>query len=142
MVATDIAARGTDVEQVSHVVNFDMPNTPDAYTHRIGRTGRAEREGKAYTFVTADDHALVRALERSFGTAIPRRTVDVTTTIPRTTGRAGPSGMGSAQDDHNRPSPARAPRGARSHAQEADGTNRDNHRGRRRSRRPSFSRTS
>ena len=53
LVATDIAARGIDVAQVSHVVNFDMPNTPDAYTHRIGRTGRAEREGKAHTFVTA-----------------------------------------------------------------------------------------
>ncbi len=53
LVATDIAARGLDVEKVSHVVNYDMPNTSDAYTHRIGRTGRAEREGKAYTFVTA-----------------------------------------------------------------------------------------
>ena len=59
LVATDIAARGIDVAQVSHVVNFDMPNTPDAYTHRIGRTGRAERR-KAYTFVTAADHALLR----------------------------------------------------------------------------------
>ncbi len=97
LVATDIAARGIDVEQVSHVVNFDMPNTPDAYTHRIGRTGRAEREGKAYTFVTADDHALVRALERRFGTTIPRRTVDVSKTIPFTTGRSGPSKMGSAK---------------------------------------------
>jgi ATP-dependent RNA helicase RhlE len=103
LVATDIAARGIDVEQVSHVVNFDMPNTPDAYTHRIGRTGRAEREGKAYTFVTADDHALVRALERRFGTTIPRRTVDVTKTIPFTTGRSGPSRMGFAKGNQNRP---------------------------------------
>ena len=52
LVATDIAARGIDVEQVSHVVNFDMPSTPDGYTHRIGRTGRSERQGRAYTFVT------------------------------------------------------------------------------------------
>src|SRR5262249_36774691 len=75
LVATDIAARGIDVEAVSHVVNFDMPNTPDAYTHRIRRTGRAERSGKAYTFVTAEDHDLVRAVESRIGAKIPRRTV-------------------------------------------------------------------
>jgi ATP-dependent RNA helicase RhlE len=76
LVATDIAARGIDVEKVSHVVNFDMPNTPEAYTHRIGRTGRAEREGKAYTFVTADDSEMVRAVERRLGSPIPRHSVD------------------------------------------------------------------
>jgi ATP-dependent RNA helicase RhlE len=75
LVATDIAARGLDVEQVSHVVNYDMPNTSDAYTHRIGRTGRAEREGKAYTFVTAGDHSMVREVERRIGASIPRRRV-------------------------------------------------------------------
>ena len=74
--ATDIAARGIDVEKVSHVINFDMPGTVDAYTHRIGRTGRSEREGKGYTFVTTEDVALVRAVERKIGTRIPRRTVD------------------------------------------------------------------
>lgn len=118
LVATDIAARGLDVEQVSHVVNFDMPNTPDAYTHRIGRTGRAERQGKAYTFVTADDHALVRALERKFGTAIPCRTIDVSKAIPLPTGRSGPSGMGSAKDNPNRPSRAGSQRGVKSQGQE------------------------
>jgi ATP-dependent RNA helicase RhlE len=76
LVATDIAARGIDVEQVSHVVNFDMPITPDAYTHRIGRTGRSERQGRAYTFVTPEDHALVRAVERRIGRAIPRQAFD------------------------------------------------------------------
>ena len=76
LVATDIAARGIDVEQVSHVVNFDMPTTPDAYTHRIGRTGRSERQGRAYTFVTPDDGELVRAVERRIGAAIPRQRVD------------------------------------------------------------------
>jgi ATP-dependent RNA helicase RhlE len=73
LVATDIAARGIDVEQVSHVVNFDMPTTPDAYTHRIGRTGRSERRGRAYTFVTPEDHELVRAVERRIGRVIPRQ---------------------------------------------------------------------
>jgi ATP-dependent RNA helicase RhlE len=89
LVATDIAARGIDVAQVSHVVNFDMPNTPDAYTHRIGRTGRAEREGKAYTFVTAADHALVCAVERRIGKVIPRRAIDVIDHMPLATGRSG-----------------------------------------------------
>jgi ATP-dependent RNA helicase RhlE len=72
LVATDIAARGLDVAHVSHVINFDMPDTPDAYTHRIGRTGRSEREGKAYTFVTPEDQAMVRAVEHRIGAAIPR----------------------------------------------------------------------
>ncbi len=76
LVATDIAARGIDVQQVSHVVNFDMPQTTDAYTHRIGRTGRSERNGKAYTLVTADDHGLVAQVERRLEMSIPRREVD------------------------------------------------------------------
>ncbi len=75
LVATDIAARGIDVRGVSYVINFDVPNTPDAYTHRIGRTGRAELEGRALTFVTRDDAAWLRATERKLGTAIPRKTV-------------------------------------------------------------------
>ena len=73
LVATDIAARGLDVDHVTHVVNFDVPTTTDAYTHRIGRTGRAERKGRAYTFVTQDDHAFVRAVERKIGASLPRR---------------------------------------------------------------------
>ncbi len=71
LVATDIAARGIDVAAVSHVINFDVPNTPDAYTHRIGRTGRSERSGRACTFVTRDDAAMVRAIERHLGEALP-----------------------------------------------------------------------
>ena len=72
LVATDIVARGIDVSQVSHVINYDIPNTPDAYTHRIGRTGRAERSGKAYTFVTDDDRSGVWAIERKIQAKIPR----------------------------------------------------------------------
>jgi ATP-dependent RNA helicase RhlE len=82
LVATDIAARGIDVERVSHVVNFDMPNTTDAYTHRIGRTGRSERLGKAYTFVTSEDRDQVAKVERRLGTAIPRREVPGIASIP------------------------------------------------------------
>jgi len=88
LVATDIAARGIDVQQVSHVVNFDMPGTPDAYTHRVGRTGRAERSGRAYTFVTPDDQALVLAVERIMGAPIPRRSVEGIRAIPFPVGGA------------------------------------------------------
>ncbi len=70
LVATDIASRGIDVAGVSHVINFDVPNTPDAYTHRIGRTGRAERSGKAYTFVAREDAEALRAIERNLGSPI------------------------------------------------------------------------
>jgi len=73
LVATDIAARGIDVSGVSHVINFDVPSSPEAYTHRIGRTGRAEREGVACTFVTPDDDDWVRATERMIGATIRRR---------------------------------------------------------------------
>ncbi len=76
LVATDIAARGIDVAQVSHVINFDVPNTPDAYTHRIGRTGRAERSGQACTFVTSEDYAAIQGIERRINMKIPRVTVD------------------------------------------------------------------
>ena len=67
LVATDIAARGIDVSRVSHVINYDVPMTAEAYTHRIGRTGRAQRSGEALTFVTADDDKAVRIIERAVG---------------------------------------------------------------------------
>ncbi len=72
LVATDIAARGLDVAGVSHVINFDIPDTVDAYTHRIGRTGRAARSGEAYTFVTPDDRTMIREIERRLGKTIDR----------------------------------------------------------------------
>jgi len=67
LVATDIAARGIDVTRISHVINYDMPDTVDAYTHRIGRTGRAERTGDAFTLVTPDDRDMLRGIERLLG---------------------------------------------------------------------------
>ena len=73
LVATDIAARGIDVSDISHVINFDMPDTVDAYTHRIGRTGRAEKAGQAFTFVTHGEEALVRQIEQVLGAQIERR---------------------------------------------------------------------
>jgi ATP-dependent RNA helicase RhlE len=73
MVATDIAAHGIDVPEVSHVINFDFPNTADTYLHRIGRTGRAEHTGEAFTFAGADDANMVREVERELGMNIERR---------------------------------------------------------------------
>jgi ATP-dependent RNA helicase DeaD len=65
LVATDVAARGLDIEHVSHVVNFDVPSSPDAYVHRIGRTGRAGREGVAITLAEAREHRLLRNIEQA-----------------------------------------------------------------------------
>lgn len=76
MVATDIAARGIDCKSISHVINYDVPDTAEAYTHRIGRTGRAERTGVAATLVTRQDLRQVRDIERILGHAIERRTLD------------------------------------------------------------------
>jgi ATP-dependent RNA helicase RhlE len=73
LVATDIAARGIDVDHISHVINYDMPATTDAYTHRIGRTGRSDRSGKAYTMFSSEDLPNVHAIERKLGSAISRR---------------------------------------------------------------------
>jgi len=73
LVATDIAARGIDVTEISHVINFDVPDTVDAYTHRIGRTGRAHLEGEAFTFVTPEDEAIIYEIEKVLGKKIERR---------------------------------------------------------------------
>ncbi len=92
LVATDIAARGLDVSQVSHVINFDIPNVPEAYTHRIGRTGRSEREGKACTFVTGEDRAMVASIERMLGAPVPRiRVPGFEADFPEVTNQGRPS---------------------------------------------------
>lgn len=75
LVATDVAARGIDVLSISHVINYDMPDTTDAYTHRIGRTGRIGATGDAFTFVTTEDVAMVRALEHLLNAPLERRTL-------------------------------------------------------------------
>jgi ATP-dependent RNA helicase RhlE len=75
LVATDIAARGIDVEALSHVVNFDVPAAPEDYIHRVGRTGRAEMTGEAFTFVAPQDEADWKAIERAIGKSLPRVTL-------------------------------------------------------------------
>jgi ATP-dependent RNA helicase RhlE len=75
LVATDIAARGIDVEELGHVVNFDVPQAPDDYIHRVGRTGRAEMTGDAFTFVSPDEESDLRDIEKAIGRRLPRVTV-------------------------------------------------------------------
>src|SRR5512143_3926238 len=85
LVATDIAARGIDVSSISHVINYDIPDTADAYTHRIGRTGRAAKTGDAFTLITREDEPVVRSIERVLGAKIERRTLkgfDYTKPVP------------------------------------------------------------
>ncbi|MEL7060117.1 MAG: DEAD/DEAH box helicase [Acidobacteriota bacterium] len=76
LVATDIAARGIDIAELPHVVNFDVPNVTDDYIHRIGRTARAEATGDAFTFVAPEEERDVRAIERVVGRRLERRTLD------------------------------------------------------------------
>ena len=75
LVATDIAARGLDIEQLPHVVNYELPNVPEDYVHRIGRTGRAGNQGEALSLVCVDEHKLLRDIERLLKGPIPLRAV-------------------------------------------------------------------
>jgi len=75
LVATDIAARGIDVEALSHVINFDVPHVPEDYIHRVGRTARAEMTGDAFTFVAPEEQTDLAAIERAIGKRLPRITV-------------------------------------------------------------------
>jgi len=75
LIATNIAARGLDVEGISHVINYDVPEHPEDYVHRIGRTARAEADGDAITLVTPDDEALVHRIEHALGYKIERKTL-------------------------------------------------------------------
>src|SRR5437762_1431022 len=75
LVATDIAARGIDIEELPHVVNYDLPNVPEDYVHRIGRTGRAGATGEAISLVCVDEHAFLRDIERLIKRSIPRHVV-------------------------------------------------------------------
>ena len=76
LVATDIVARGIDVEALEHVVNFDVPHVPEDYIHRVGRTARAEATGEAFTLVSPEEEQDLRAIEKSIGRKLPRRTVE------------------------------------------------------------------
>jgi ATP-dependent RNA helicase RhlE len=75
LVATDIAARGIDISDISHIINYDMPDCTDTYIHRIGRTGRVGKTGDAFTFVTSEDGIMIRELETLLNKPLERRTL-------------------------------------------------------------------
>ena len=75
LVATDIAARGIDIDQLPYVVNYELPNVPEDYVHRIGRTGRADAEGEAVSLVCVDEHSFLRDIEKLIKRDIPRETI-------------------------------------------------------------------
>jgi superfamily II DNA/RNA helicase len=105
MVATDIAARGLDIDSITHVINYDMPDTADAYIHRIGRTGRAQRTGDAFTLVTDEDRDMIRQLERIMGQPLKRETIpDFDYSLP-----APPRHAAAPRDSRRPPRPAPTP---------------------------------
>jgi ATP-dependent RNA helicase DeaD len=81
LVATDVAARGLDVERISHVINYDVPSDPESYTHRIGRTGRAGRSGEAILFITPREQGLLKAIERATRQPVSPLTLPTVKTI-------------------------------------------------------------
>jgi ATP-dependent RNA helicase RhlE len=108
LVATDIAARGIDVSQISHVINYDIPDTAEAYVHRIGRTGRAARTGDAFTLVTGEDNVMVRTIERALNATLERLTVaGFDYTVP------APSKDSEFARPPRQPMPSRKPAGAK-----------------------------
>ncbi|MBL8531854.1 MAG: DEAD/DEAH box helicase [Hyphomonadaceae bacterium] len=116
LVATEIAARGIDVDDVSHVINYDLPNVPEQYVHRIGRTARAGQGGVAISFCAPDERAYLRDIERLTKQAVPVLETDYSLAAPRADERA-PRPKGPAQRAH--PARKRAPQ--KHHASEAHG---------------------
>ena len=120
LVATDIAARGIDVNELGHVVNFDVPLVPDDYIHRVGRTGRAEATGDAFTFVSPEEETNLRDIERAIGrrlAASHRARISITTRSRssgwkcRSRSESRRSGRGSAKSERGPPStPPAVPR--------------------------------
>jgi ATP-dependent RNA helicase RhlE len=105
MVATNIAARGLDVDHISHVISFDVPHVPDDYVHRIGRTARAEAEGDAFVLVAPTEEPLLARIERQIGQRLPRVTLpdfDYSTAAPAAQ-RGGKSGRSGSRPPQGRP---------------------------------------
>jgi ATP-dependent RNA helicase RhlE len=127
MVATDIAARGLDIDDISHVINFDLPNTPEDYVHRIGRTARADATGDAFTLVDPQDEPLVREIEQALKMALPRET------LPGFD-YAKPGAHRSHPHEHRRGPPRHHPQGHRPHGARPHGHSSGGHPGRRRHR--------
>ena len=107
LAATDIAARGIDVSQISHVINYDVPDTADTYIHRIGRTGRASRTGDAFTLVAPEDEGMMRSIERLLSKPLERRTLtDFDYRVPAPTWSGG-AGVNPASRNRRQPAAAK-----------------------------------
>ncbi len=108
LVATDIAARGLDIDQLPHVVNFELPNVAEDYVHRIGRTGRAGHDGEAISLVCVDEHKLLRDIERLIGRSLPQEVVPGYAPDPRIPAEPIPNGRnGRSRNDPGRSRPGR-----------------------------------
>ena len=121
LVATDIAARGIDIDQLPHVVNYDLPNVPEDYVHRIGRTGRAGASGEAISLACIDEAAYLRAIERLIKREIPVEIIPGFEPDPhakaepillRSPGHRPAGGRGQGRPGQSRIAPAGKPRGA------------------------------
>jgi ATP-dependent RNA helicase RhlE len=114
LIATDIAARGIDVDGISHVVNYDLPNIPESYVHRIGRTARAGADGVAISFCDAEERAFLRDIEKLIRMSIPATDRRNAGRAPsehrahRTNGAAAPTTQSQRQESRKRPHRARS----------------------------------
>ena len=132
LVATDIAARGIDVEGVSHVINHDLPNVPESYVHRIGRTARAGKEGQAISLCASDERPFLRDIEKLIRAKVPVITIPGLPAPTATSEAPRPQGQ-RPQDQQNRGQPNRGPQGQRNQGQNHQG---QNHQGQNRSSQP------
>lgn len=126
LVATDVASRGLDVDNISHVVNFDVPGSPEDYIHRIGRTGRASSTGTAITFVSRNERGGLAAIERTTGRQIERGEVEGMTEMLETGRRNRPNRRNDRRDDREERGSDRPSRTANSRS--ANGRSRDENR--------------
>lgn len=110
LVATDIAARGLDVDNIRHVINYDLPTVPEDYVHRIGRTARNKAIGSATSFVTGDDHRSLRMIERLLGKTVPRAPGSRAPVASHAATRAPRSGYGNSRGPQGRPGYGNGPR--------------------------------
>jgi superfamily II DNA/RNA helicase len=114
LVCSDVAARGLDIPDMSHVINFDVPIHAEDYVHRIGRTGRAGRQGHAFTIATAEDSKYLAAIKEMSGNEIPRHDLDGNAMVsPKSVDKGAPKGeRGSAGRGRQNNKPAKSPEGS------------------------------
>ncbi len=128
LVATDIAARGLDINQLPYVVNFELPNVPEDYVHRIGRTGRAGCEGKAISLVCIDEHKLLKDIERLLKREIPKVVISGYTPDPSIRAEPIINGGGGGRRDQRGPSRRPQGHGQGQRQPGRGGSNQSNHR--------------